>query len=80
MTKRSRHPNKDIEAAVQYAEDHGWEYKKPGSSAHAWGRLFCPLRTRDGHILSVWSTPGDPKMHARMICQRVDKCDHGGEK
>jgi hypothetical protein len=77
MAKRNRHPNKDIESAIQYAEDHGWECQKSGSSSHAWGRLYCPLRTPDGDMLSIWSTPRDPKMHARMICQRVNKCNHG---
>ena len=80
MTKRGKHPNKDIEQAIQYAESHGWIYQQPGASAHAWGRLYCPLRTREGHIISVWSTPRDAAMHARMICQRVNKCEHGGDE
>lgn len=78
MAARSRHPDKDIERAIQYAEDHGWGYQDSGASSHAWGRLFCPLHTRDGHIISVWSTPRNAVAHARMICRSVDKCNHGG--
>lgn len=65
MKNRNRHPNKEIEAAVQYAEEQQWTYKSPGNSAHAWGRLYCPLREREGCILSIWSTPRDPDVHAK---------------
>jgi hypothetical protein len=71
---RPRHPNKHIEAAVQYAEEQGWEVQL--SEGHAWGRLYCPLRTREGHIISVWSTPRKPEDHARFIRRKVDACDH----
>ena len=71
---RPRHPNKHIEKAIQYAEAIGWTVKTPAS--HAWGRLFCPLRTRDGCIVSVWSTPRVPENHARHIRREVDLCPH----
>jgi hypothetical protein len=37
MADRSKHPNKDIEAAIKYAEELGWEYRASGNSSHAWG-------------------------------------------
>jgi hypothetical protein len=76
---RPRHPNKEIEAAVAYAEAHGWEYVRKGS--HAWGVLHCPRRGRDGHRKSVWSTPRNPFAHAKDIRKAVDSCDHqrGGD-
>ena len=72
---RPRHPDKHIEKAVQYAESLGWRVVVPGS--HAWGRLFCPSGTRDGCIISVWSTPRVPINHARQIVRTVDLCPHG---
>lgn len=48
MSSRKKHPNKEIELAIQYAENKGWQYKKTGGSAHAWGRLLCPLHEREG--------------------------------
>ena len=53
---RIRHPSKEIEAAIQYAEEHGWicSLVKKG---HAWGRLKCPVGDRSGCQMSVWSTP-----------------------
>jgi len=75
--KRNKHPNKDIERAIQYALISGWRYKAIGGSAHAWGRLLCPLQTREGCSLSVWSTPKDTVRHARQIRRRVDSCGHG---
>ena len=45
---RPKHPNKDIERAIQYAESKNWRYASTGNSAHAWGRLLCPLASREG--------------------------------
>ena len=80
MSKRNKHPNKEIEEAIQYAEQLGWEFRASGKSSHAWGRLLCPLHTREGHQLSIWSTPKNPNNFARQIRQRVDKCRHTDEK
>lgn len=75
---RARHPNKEIEAAVQYAESLGW--KLHISSGHAWGHLYCPLNTRDGCIVSVWSTPRSAEGHAKAIVRAINRCPdcHGG--
>ena len=76
MAKRPKHPNKDIEDAIIYAEQHRWIYKDSGRSAHAWGRLLCPLHTREGHKMSIWSTPRNAFNHARQIIRLVDQCQH----
>jgi len=73
---RKPHPNKEIETAIQYAEAHGWRYRKVGNSAHAWGRLLCPLAARQGCAMSVWSTPRNSYHHATQIRKQVDKCPH----
>ena len=73
---RKKHPNKDIEAAIHYAETTGWRYKKAGNSAHAWGRLLCPFESREGCALSVWSTPNNPWAHAEQIKRRVKQGPH----
>ncbi|MEZ6102670.1 MAG: hypothetical protein R3E01_27330 [Pirellulaceae bacterium] len=74
---RPRHPNKHIENAVSYAESLGWRVEISGG--HAWGRLFCPQSSREGCIVSVWSTPRKPENHARQIWREVDLCPHSGE-
>ena len=74
---RPRHPDKDIEAAVAYAEARGWAIVRAGS--HAWGILRCPRRGRDGHQRSVYSTPRNPVAHARDIRRAVDACNHDRE-
>ncbi len=71
---RPRHPSKEIEAAVRYAEGFGWTCTL--SKGHAWGRLRCPHGQRGGCQLSVWSTPKNPHNHAEQICRRVDACPH----
>jgi len=76
MTRRSRHPNKEIEEAIKYAEQNGWIYKDSGNSAHSWGKLLCPLHTREGHQISIWSTPRSTFNHAQQIRRAVDRCQH----
>ena len=74
MSPRAKHPNKEIDAAVKYAESNGWQVKK--STGHAWGALFCPEKNQDGCIIRVWSTPQSPENHARQIVRFVNKCSH----
>lgn len=80
MTKRSKHPNKEIEVAIKYAESIGWEFRDSGDSSHAWGKLYCPLHTKEGHYMSIYSTPKNPSNYARLICQRVNKCEHNEKR
>jgi hypothetical protein len=58
--------NKHIRAAIEYAVAHGWTVRKSGPRAHVWGRLFCPLRTRDGCAKAVYSTPKTRKIIRRI--------------
>lgn len=76
MRKRNKHPNKEIENAIRYAENQGWRHQKSGGSAHAWGRLLCPLHARSGCQMSIWSTPRDADIHAKQIRRHIDKCKH----
>ena len=76
MNMRPRHPNKEIEAALRYAESKGWRYKETGRSAHAWGRMQCQHADRSGCQFSVWSTPRVPQNHADQIHRFVDRCPH----
>lgn len=76
---RKKHPNKEIEDAILYAEEKRWRYRKTGGSAHAWGRLLCPLSSREGCSLSIWSTPRNCELHARQIRKFIDRCQHGLE-
>lgn len=72
---RPRHPNKSIEQAVRYAESLGWRVEI--SHGHCWGHLLCPLSTREGCIVGVYSTPRNPESHARNIRHAVDViCTH----
>lgn len=73
---RTRHPNKEIEAAIQYAEQHGWRYKAAGNSSHTWGRLLCKHAQVGGCMMSIWTTPRDNDIHARQIRRKVDSCPH----
>jgi hypothetical protein len=71
---RSRHPNGEIERAVQYAEAHHWSVQKSGPRAHSWGKIMCP-RGHSEHQMWVWSTPKNPHGHARQIMRFVDRCE-----
>lgn len=71
---RPRHPNAHIEAAIRHGESLGWRVTL--SNGHAWGRLYCPLETREGCIVLVWSTPRVPENHARQIRRSIDTFGH----
>lgn len=70
------HPNKHIEAALQYARSKGFRVEKAGPRAHPWGSIKCPAGSREGCMMSVWSTPKNPERHARAIRRWVDNCPH----
>ena len=69
----AKHPNKHIQAAIQYAEQHGWQIVQSGKSAHSFCRLCC-LRGHSEHQMSVWSTPKSPENHAKQIIRKVNEC------
>lgn len=73
---RKKHPQKEIEEAIKYAESRGWKYKKSGKSAHSWGRLLCPEASVEGCQMSIWSTPSNNENHANQIRRKVDSCPH----
>jgi hypothetical protein len=70
---RSRHPDKEVEEAVAYAEARGWSLRKQGH----WGRLYCAKCDRDGCQIGVNGTPKNGGNHARQIIRAVDRCPHG---
>jgi hypothetical protein len=76
----ARHPNKEIEAAVAYAERQGWSWHPV--KGHAWAKLYYAHHDTDGCKIFVWSTPRVPEHHARQIRREVDRCPHreGGEE
>ena len=79
MTLKGRHKDKDIQVAIEYAQAKGWTLVRGGS--HAWGFLYCPESSRDGCRVPIWSTPGSPSTHAKVIRRAVAKCEHvGGEE
>lgn len=78
MAARSRHPKKEIEEAVAYAEAQGWTFHK--GNGHAWGKLYCKHHDRDGCYIFVWSTPRSAGNHAKDIRRDVDRCPHKEEK
>ena len=78
MAKRSKHPKKEVEAAIKHAEKRGWRVEVGGS--HAWGKIYCPFgknpecRCGDHCITSIWSTPKNSESHAKQIRRVVDNC------
>ncbi|RUO20168.1 hypothetical protein CWE06_05960 [Aliidiomarina haloalkalitolerans] len=76
-----KHPVKEIDAAVRFAERCGWRLISAGHSAHCLGRLLCPYgsvnalcRCGDFCMISVWSTPRNGQNHANSLRRAVEKC------
>lgn len=74
--RRPRHPSKEIEEAVAYAESKGWVFRKQGH----WGRLYCAQADRDGCQIGVNGTPRNAEAHARQIIRAVNRCPHTVEE
>jgi hypothetical protein len=77
--KRTKHPNKDIEKALRYAEHKGWLIDKKSGSSHAWGIMKCPPNNsfcRGGVLClkSIWCTPKSTQNFANEIKRIVDGC------
>ena len=70
---RNRHPKKEVEDALQYAEAHAWTVIDT-ASGHRWGVATCPGDCSPP--MSIWSTPRNPGNHARQIMRNVDRCPH----
>lgn len=78
MGRRS-HPNKEIEAALRYAEGQGWAVRSGGG--HCWGKIFCPwndsaCRCGEFCICCIWSTPRNAYNHARQLRRVIDGCEN----
>jgi hypothetical protein len=72
---RSRHPDKDVEAAISYAESNGWEVRVGGK----WGFLYCPYNDPDCRCggrckAGIWHTPKSGGTHAKQLRAVVDGC------
>ena len=73
---RNKHPKSEVEDALQYAEENGFEVI---DNVGHWGRVMCPSRDPDdwcARPLSVWGTPRNPGNHAKQIRRYVDRCPH----
>ncbi len=76
--KRTKHPKKTIELAIQFAESQNWRIQVGGS--HAWGKMYCPFnqescRCGEFCITSIWSTPQNHENHASALRRVVEKCE-----
>lgn len=74
---RKKHPRKEIELALVYAESHGWRLEVGGG--HARGKMYCPANDQECRcgefcIVSIWATPKSAGNHARQIKRVVDNC------
>ena len=74
---RPIHSNKEVEAALRYAQSRGWKIRV--GSGHCWGKIYCPWNNSDCRcgefcITSIWSTPKNPGNFARQIKRTVDNC------
>jgi hypothetical protein len=76
MSPRNRHPDKDVQKALDAAGDAGAELEVRPKQGHAWGRLSCGGRGQDRCAMLIWSTPRNPYAHARDIRALMRKCPH----
>lgn len=71
----AKHPNKHIREVLAIAAERGWRIVKSGGSAHAWGKMYCPGARRGACVVSIYSTPSNPRDHAQYLLARLNDCD-----
>jgi len=77
---RKKHPNKEIEEVLKYAEVRNWRVEN--SNGHPFGQMYCPysrsISTCESSEkwcrVSLWSTPKNTGSHARQLKKVVDRC------
>jgi hypothetical protein len=72
---RSKHPDKDVEAAIEYAERNGWQVRAGGH----WGFLYCPYNDSGCRCgtrckAGIWSSPRNAGTHAKQLRSVVNGC------
>ena len=72
---RTRHPKKEVEAILAYAEEVGWTVT-PTASGHHWGHMRCSEASRSGCQVSIWSTPRNSGDHAKQLVRALKRCGH----
>lgn len=73
--RRAKHPKKDVEQVLRFAEENGW-LVRPTASGHRWGEMTCGLAGLDSCRISIWSTPKNPGNHANRLRRKVRNCPH----
>ena len=72
---RDRHPAKEVEAALRYAEERGWVVVRATGHTHVWAVMYCCGRSGIGtRRKGIWSTPRNPGAFARDIRRKVEGC------
>lgn len=69
-----KHPNKHIQEAIDYAVSKGWVIVVAGRAAHCYAKIRCGIAGHREHMMSIWSTPGNPEHHAKQIRRMIDRC------
>lgn len=75
MAGRTRHPKKDVERVLRFAEEQGWSVVAT-QGGHRWGEMVCAHEGREACRYSVWSTPKNAGNHANRLRQHVRNCPH----
>lgn len=70
------HPNKDVDAAIDYAVSQGWRFVEKGNS-HTVAYLYCTHESSGQHDsmkchISIYGSPKNPGNHAKKIRKAVD--------
>jgi hypothetical protein len=72
-----KHPKKEVNDALDYADDlEDFDIERT-VAGHKWGRIKC---RRCGALVSVWSTPKSPHNHGRQLRRLVDQHEHDADE
>jgi hypothetical protein len=73
--RRAKHPKKDVEQALRFAEENGWLVRST-ARGYRWGEMICGHAGPDRSRISMLSTPTNPGKHANRLRRKVRNCPH----
>lgn len=67
------HPDKHIQAALEYARSNGWSLINIGKSRSEFCKIKYIIQKDVEHTHGIWLSPKSPENFAKQVRRKIDK-------